>query len=170
MKDFNRLKEECLREIADCGIEIGQVKSWSINSRARSRWGQCRKEVDGTFSIQISDRLLEDDRITEKACKETIIHEILHTCKGCMTHQGKWKTYADMMNLRYGYNIKRITRGEEKGVENYKPKQMAVKYIMTCGGCGATIYRKRSSKFTRNYRNYSCTRCGAVAWSRKTVK
>ena len=170
MKDFERLKEECLREVADLGIPVGIIGSWTINTRAKSRWGQCKKEIDGTYSIQIAESLLKDERISEKACKETIIHEILHTCKGCMKHQGKWKAYATMMNGRYGYKIKRVTSGNEKGVENYTPKSTDIKYVFTCGGCGATIYRKRDSRFTRQYRYYSCTKCGAVDWRKKTVK
>lgn len=167
MKDFERLKKECMEEVADIGIEIGNIKEWKINTRARSMWGQCKKNTDGTYSIQIADRLLRDDRISEKACKETMIHELLHTCKEGMKHTGKWKVYAREMNEEYGYNIKRTTSGNEKGIENYKPKSLAVKYVFTCGGCGATIYRKRMSKFTKYYRNYRCTRCGAVDWRRK---
>jgi hypothetical protein len=98
--------------------------------------------------------ILEDDRISETACKETIIHELLHTCKGCMRHTGKWKYYAEVVNQVYGYNIKRVTEGSEKGIENYESKEMNVKYVFTCGNCGATIYRKRDSKFTRYYRYY----------------
>lgn len=170
MKNFSKLRLECLKEIADVGIKIGTIRSWKINSRSRTRWGQCKQEIDGTYSIQIAETLLTDDRISEKACKETIIHELLHTCKGCMKHQGQWKVYAEKMNQTYGYNIKRTTSGIEKGVENYSPQRMAVKYIFTCGGCGAVIYRKRDSKFTQYYRNYKCTRCGAVDWRKKTVK
>ncbi len=170
MKDFERLKQECLQELADLDIEVGRIKAWSINTRARSRWGQCRQERDGTYSIQIAQCLLADDRISEKACKETIIHELLHTCEGCMKHSGRWKAYAQLMNRAYGYNIKRTTSGNEKGVENYKPQRMAVKYVFTCGGCGATIYRKRDSKFTRYYRLYGCTKCGAIDWRRQKVK
>ena len=170
MKDFERLKQECLSEIAALGIQTGTVKEWVINTRARSRWGQCKLEPDGTYTIQIAGSLLTDDRISEKACKETIIHELLHTCKGCMKHQGRWKANATMMNCRYGYNIKRVTSGNEKGVENYKPEHMTVKYVFTCGGCGATIYRKRDSKFTKYYRYYGCTKCGAIDWRKKTVK
>ena len=87
-----------------------------------------------------------------------------------MRHTGKWKQYAELMNRTYGYNIKRVTEGCEKGVENHKVSEMAVKYVFTCGGCGATIYRKRDSKFTRNYRHYGCAKCGAVAWSRKLIR
>ncbi len=72
MKDFERLKKECMKEVTEIGIEIGKIKEWTINTRARSRWGQCTKNKDGSYSIQVSDRLLSDDRISEKACKETI--------------------------------------------------------------------------------------------------
>ncbi len=117
MKDFEKLQKECLEEIAALGIPIGNITSWSINSRAKSRWGQCRMEVDGTYSIQISEVLLKDDRVSEKACKETMIHEILHTGKDCMKHRGKWKAYATMMNGRYGYKIKRVSSSKDKGFD-----------------------------------------------------
>lgn len=168
MKDFLKLRQECMTEVIEAGITPGTVSSWTVNTRARTRWGHCRKEKDGTFEIQIARQLLEDDRIPEKACKETIIHEILHTCYGCMNHKERWKGYAQRMNDRYGYNIKRVTTGNEKGVENYEAQNhLPVKYVFVCGGCGATIYRKRKSKFTRYYRNYICTRCGARAWIKK---
>lgn len=170
MKDFNELREQCICEVAGLGIALGRIASWSVNKRAKTRWGLCRLKRDGSYEIEIAERLLVDDRISEKACKETIIHELLHTCKGCMRHTGKWKQYAELMNRTYGYNIKRVTEGCEKGVENHKVSEMAVKYVFTCGGCGATIYRKRDSKFTRNYRHYGCAKCGAVAWSRKLIR
>ncbi len=170
MKDFEALRNECINEVTRLGIKLGQISSWEINTRAKTRWGMCKLSPDGTYTIEIAARLLEDDRISETACKETIIHELLHTCKGCMRHTGKWKYYADVVNQVYGYNIKRVTPGQEKGVENYEGNQMAIKYVFTCGKCGATIYRKRDSRFTRNYKYYGCARCGAAAWSKKTVE
>ena len=169
MKDFEVLKEKALKDVKNAGIQIGNIVSWEINKRAKTRWGQCKMNVDGTYSIQIAAVLLTDDRISEKAVLETMIHEILHTCKGGMKHSGTWKRYAEIMNRIYGYNIKRVTKGSEKGVEDYKSTPMTIKYVFVCKGCGATIYRKRESKFTRNYRRYLCTRCGAAAWSKQTV-
>ena len=169
LKDFETLKEKCIDEVTHLGIKLGNISSWKINTRAKTRWGLCKLNPDDSYSIEIAARLLEDDRISETACKETIIHELLHTCKGCMRHTGKWKYYAEVVNQVYGYNIKRVTKGIEKGVENYESKEMNVKYVFTCGNCGATIYRKRDSKFTKYYRYYGCARCGASAWSRKTV-
>jgi predicted SprT family Zn-dependent metalloprotease len=170
LKDFELLKNECINEVTRLGIKLGQISSWKINTRAKTRWGMSKLNLDGTYTIEIAARLLEDERISETACKETIIHELLHTCKGCMRHTGKWKYYADVVNQVYGYNIKRVTQGQEKGVENYEGTQMAIKYVFTCGKCGATIYRKRDSRFTRNYKYYGCARCGAAAWSKKTVE
>ena len=167
MKDFEVLKEQCIHEVTRLGIKPGTISSWTINTRAKSRWGLCKQNPDGTYSIEIASRLLEDDRISEQACKETIIHELLHTCKGCMRHTGKWKYYAEVVNQVYGYNIKRVTQGVEKGVENYEGSEMSIKYVFTCGSCGATIYRKRDSKFTRNYKYYGCARCGAYAWKKQ---
>ena len=86
MKNFEGLINECLAEIDSAGIETGKITSWMINSRAKTRWGLCRMKRDGSFEIEIASRLLEDDKISETACKETIIHEILHTCPNCWNH------------------------------------------------------------------------------------
>lgn len=159
MKDFQKLIEECLVEVQTAGIKPGPITEWKINTRAKRRWGLCTKKPSGEYVIQIAERLLTDERISELACKNTIIHEILHTCVGCMGHTGKWKKYADIMNLR-GYNIKRVTTGEEKGVENYKANRRPVKYIFVCRNCGVLLHYKRACKFTKYYRNYTCGRCG----------
>ena len=160
MKDFKRLQEECMREVEAVGIKPGNIVKWSLNSRAKTRWGLCVKYKNGDCEIQIAERLIEDDRISEKSCKDTMIHEILHSCAGCHRHTGKWKKYAELMNDTYGYNIKRVTSGEEKGVENYQSKGRPVKYIYRCSGCGQIIMRKRECKFTRHYRQYICGCCG----------
>ncbi len=169
MKDFTALQQQCLSELNKAGIKTGPVSAWIVNTRAKKRWGFCKKEKDGTYVIEIAQLLLKDDRIPEKAVKETIIHELLHTCYGCMNHQKRWKHYAQIMNDTYGYNIKRTTSGIEKGVENYEPKRMEVKYVFTCSGCGAKVYMKRESKFTRYYRNYICTKCGTQGWQKRKV-
>ncbi|MBO4458866.1 MAG: hypothetical protein J5802_14265 [Butyrivibrio sp.] len=169
MKDFERLRRDCMREVEAAGICISDRITFEINRRARTRWGLCKKNRDGSFRIQIAEILLADERISEKSCKETIIHELLHTCEGCMRHTGRWKQNALKMNSLYGYDIKRVTTGSEKGIEDYKSSELPVKYVFKCKSCGAVIYRKRESRFTRNYRHYICTRCGCAAWSRRKV-
>lgn len=162
MKNLEKLVQECQEELKELGIKPGPICAWRINSRAKTRWGQCRRNPDGTFEIEIANQLLQDERISDKACKETILHEMLHTCPGCMKHTGRWKQYATVMNHYYGYHIKRATLGKEKGVENHEVVRLPVKYVFICEGCGAIIQRKRESKFTKHYRQYRCGRCGGL--------
>lgn len=160
MKNLEKLAADCLAEVRAAGIQAGTIVEWKVNRRAKKRWGLCHKDKDGKFHIQVAARLLEDDRVPEKACKETIIHEILHTAPDGMKHTGKWKEYANIMNKKYGYNIKRTTSGEEKGVENYQAKRLSYQYKFKCKKCGQTILKKKKCKFTHYYKNYSCTICG----------
>ncbi len=167
MKDFVKLQNECINELQRLGITLGNVSSWAINSRAKSRWGLCKLNKDNTYTIEISSRLLSDDTISEKSCKETIIHELLHTCKDCMKHTGKWRQYAEVVNNVYGYSIKRVTSSQEKGIPEPAPKPRNIKYTFVCNNCGATIYRMRESKFTKNYKQYGCARCGTFGAFKK---
>ncbi len=97
-----------------------------------------------------------------------MIHEILHTCKDSMKHTGNWKKYANIMNQKYGYEIKRTTSGEEKGVENYKSTRIVpYKYCFYCKKCRQLIWKKKKCKFTKYYRNYTCLVCGTPRAFRK---
>lgn len=141
---------ECMRELDALNIPYGKVREVTINTRAKRRWGQCR-EVRGLYYISISDRLLEN----KDGLKNTIIHELLHTCPNCMNHKEPWKAVASKVNKAYGYNIKRCSGAEEKGVE-----PVEYKYVFKCKKCGVEVKQMRASKFTRNPRNYKCGCCG----------
>lgn len=159
MKDYYQLRQECMEEVMAAGIEPGLIRMWTINSRAKSRWGLCIKHPDNTYEIQIAAQLLESDDVSIKACKETIIHEVLHTCKDCMKHTGTWKNYANIMNNKYGYDIKRCTSLEGKGLAHENEPATPAKYNYVCKKCGQKVSRRRASKFTKNYRKYGCGIC-----------
>lgn len=168
MKDFEQLQKICLDEVRDAGIQPGTIVSWEVNSRAKTRWGMCTKvPYTKSFKIQIAYQLLADDRVSEKSCKETIIHEILHTCAGCQNHGAQWKYYASVMNQKYGYEIKRVTAAKDKGLEANEYKPRPYKYMYRCRKCGQLIRKKHACKFTKYYRNYSCGICGAWRAFRK---
>ena len=84
MRDLTAYAIECMNELDNIGIEYGNIIEFTVNTRAKKRWGQCRA-VPGGYSINISSVLL-DERNDEKGLKETIHHELLHSCKGCMNH------------------------------------------------------------------------------------
>ena len=159
MKNLKELAIECMAELDAIGIKYGNIVEWQINTRAKKRWGQCHKNPDGTYIISISHRLLADN-VENDGAKNTIIHELLHSVKGCMNHKEEWKYQAEKVNRAYGYNIKRCSSSEEKGVEGLESIPQAIKYQFKCKDCGKVYSRTRASKFTNNWQRYRCGVCG----------
>lgn len=159
MKDFDKLIETCLSELDKTGIKYGNVTKWEINTRAKKRWGQCRILPNGkSFEISISKRLL-DDALPDESAKSTIIHELLHTCKGCRNHGSEWKKLASVVNSELGYNIKRCTSPAEQGIFGEKAVKQA-KYAVMCLKCGKIYERERKSGLIKNPHRYRCGICG----------
>ncbi len=112
MKDLNKLYCECIKELDSIGVKYGNIVSVVVNTRAKKRWGQCKIVrnascwADRRYEISVSSRLLEDN-IPDKGTKETIIHEILHSCYGSNNHGPEWKNNVNLVNHKLGYNIKK---------------------------------------------------------------
>ena len=161
MKDVHMIYENCKQKLDDLSIRTGVIKCVKVNSRAKKRWGRCIRVnsiyYDNMFEIEISSRLLEDN-VSDKATETTMLHELIHTCPGCMNHGAEWKRIANRVNRAYGYNIKRITSEEEKGVESIDVKRIA-KHKFVCEKCGKEVYRQRESNFTKCYWKYCCATC-----------
>lgn len=161
MKNLDVLVSECENDLSSIGITFGTVRNWTINTRAKKRWGQCKKISSDVFDINISYRLL-DDNVSDQAAKNTIMHELLHTVKGCYGHKGLWKTLADKVNkLLPQYTIKRTTSSSEKGVaeiSSYNP--MPYRYTIECLSCGKISYRKKKSRVIEYPSSYRCGCCG----------
>ena len=158
MKNLSELVKECKRDLDLLGIKYSKNISWSVNTRAKCRWGLCKKIGINAYEISVASSLLKDE-IDEQMAKDTIVHELLHTVSGCMGHKGKWKLLADYVNRNLPqYNIKRATNFEEKGfVLESKPTEY--RYLLRCKNCGAEIGRQRESKAVINYKNYRCSKC-----------
>lgn len=159
MRNLNIVAKECMKMLDDIGIKYGNVTEFKVNTRSR-RWGQC-KCVPGGYSINISIALL-DERNDINGLKNTIIHELLHTCDGCMNHGPKWKAVASKVNDAYGYNIKRCSAASEKGVEkDTRPKHKVIeyKYEIRCEDCGHIYKRSKMSKVIQHPELYLCSHC-----------
>lgn len=153
MNDCDGLMREVAKQARKLGIPIsGQIEPHvRINRRAVNRLGCCRRQGNG-YVIELAARVAES---AEESCRETLAHELLHTCPGCQNHGGLWKKYARQMNEAYGYNIKRVAA--EETAESIQPRPF--KYIVRCEKCGAEIGRYRASPLTRHPERYRC-RCG----------
>lgn len=159
MKDLNMIYEWAMDIIEKCDIEIGTITNVTINTRAKKRWGQCKyNRSTNTYTININGDILADD-VPFKPVLETMIHEILHTCKGCFNHGAEWKRMAEIVKRETGYNVTRCTGAETFGIHR-EPKHKEGKYVLVCEKCGKKITRERMSNFVKHPEWYSHKGCG----------
>ena len=88
-----RLLEKCKEILQKEKIPVCEkIKALKINDRIRSRFGSCRKVQSGQrdteeYLIEVSGRLMESE---DKTIETVLLHELLHTCYGCMNHGKRW--------------------------------------------------------------------------------
>lgn len=155
MNQFDLLLQTVLEEARALQIPVsGRIDPHvQINRRAVTRFGCCI--CQGTdYRIQLTEGLLQ---APEASCRETLAHEVLHTCPGCRNHGTLWKEYARQMNCAYGYHISRTSCGEVLGVAITKP----VRHLLVCQRCGQEFPRSRATKLTQHPERYRC-KCGGT--------
>ena len=161
MKNLENLAAACETDLRTLGIRPGRVVDWKINTRAKSRWGQCRELCPGCYEISIAARLLQDD-VSDQAAMDTILHELLHTVRGCRKHTGRWAALAERVNrLLPHYTIKRTASPGEKGIEAPAPIREN-RYILRCLRCGREFCRERQSRIIQHPEQYRCACGGAL--------
>lgn len=159
LKELQVLVQKCMDDLDKIRIPYRTVRSWKVNSRAKSRWGQCVCREQGIFDISIAAVLLEDS-VPDQAALNTIAHELLHTIPGCDGHKGKWKAYAEQINASLPqYQIQRCTSAEDKGIDLPKT-ELVVRYILQCSGCGAQMKRQKMCPVVKAPYRYRCSSCG----------
>ena len=154
--DFDKLLCVVAKQARDAGVPISSKikRHVEVNTRAKKRFGSC-KYLDGIYTIELSEVLLY---ASEHHCRQTIAHELIHTCKGCDNHGKLFLYYADILNKRYGYDIKRTHTPEEMGLTPEQTERK-VNYILQCQKCGAQIKRTRYSNVVAHPSRYLCS-CG----------
>ncbi len=153
-KEVNDLMQELSLALRELGIPVSRAirPEVAINSRARRRNGCCYHQADGSCRIEVSRRLLEEPKLL----RQTLVHELLHTCPGCMNHGKRWKAYAERANAAMGLSVQRLAQpGEEAGPLRHDP----VHYVLECQSCGQRFFRRRMSKLVKYPRRYRC-QCG----------
>ena len=124
-----------------------------INARAKRRLGCCYLQ-NGRYSIEVSASLLEDP----EKLRQTLAHELLHTCRGCRNHGERWKAYAAIVNDAWGTQIQRLAP-LQAGEEPQRLRQDTVKYLVQCQSCGKVFPRARMCKLVKTPWRYRC-QCG----------
>lgn len=82
---------------------------------------------------------------TKEKIQNTMMHEMIHSLDGCMTHTGRWKQIATRIN--YLLPQYQITRSSDPGEEYYKNViEKQYKYEIECKRCHAKWKYQRMSK------------------------
>ncbi len=135
-------------------------------AKATSWYGQCQQNrvcrgVKYKFRISISEYHLQS---SERAIRNTLIHELLHTCPGCLNHGVRWKSYAAIVEQRFGYNITRAggDKDADSAIEAARREKRAgyqTQYFLVCTKCGQEFTRFRKSNLVLHPEKYRC-QCG----------
>lgn len=167
MKNLYEIAGACERDLAAIGIKIGWVTGYKANSRAKRRLGLCSSNGCGGFEIQVSYVLLRDE-VPMDELRNTLFHELLHTCKGCQNHGKEWKRLAQKVSVAYNMDITRCASPDEKSVHILQDQRKdEAKYKFQCQGCGKIHINMRASGFTRQPERYRCGRCGTLGkWTK----
>jgi len=152
--NMDKLLQKGLEQVKSAGITPGNINpKVIINSRAKNRFGVCRRTMGKyDFEIEMNSKLLE---AKEEKAMNTMVHEILHSCKDCMNHGKTWKAYANIMNTKFGYDIARTTSHEKLGIET-----PVAKYTIECQKCHSKINRQKKSNLVTHTHHYKCGKCG----------
>ena len=156
MRDLQHYAAECMAELERLKIPYSKHIDFKPNSRAKTRLGVCKK-TGSRYVVEIASSLLDERAPLKEGLKNTLHHEILHTCRGCMKHMGRWKEYAARVNAAYGYSISRAADGD------VIPDEMAQKpkYRVVCPECGTVYERFKRSKLIVHPERYRCGKCRA---------
>ena len=158
MKDLMKLYNECVEELRRINMDISsRITKVSVNGRLSRSLGRCRfNPRTGSYTIEVNPCMLADS-VEVKTTKNTIIHELIHTCPGCMNHGYEWKRRGDRVNRMLGYNITRETEVEGLEAAGVEVKKEEYKYALECVVC------KHQFKFQRwcsKLENPSRWKCG----------
>ena len=153
MRDLILYAEKCKKELDRLKIRYAHDIVFTVNTRAKTRLGVCQKKGD-KYLIEIASALL-DEKTDEQLLYDTLFHEILHTCRGCMNHTGRWKELAQRVNAACGCNITRTADG------NILPDSLVrkPKYRVICPSCGEVYKRYKRSPLIDDPGRYRCGKC-----------
>lgn len=160
MKELKKIYQECLQDLQAIGIKPGNIREVKINRRFRKSFGICRRIKEPWkgvwYRLEFNPEILKEE-VPDYITKSTVIHEILHSCYGCMKHTGRWKAYAERVNQAYPeYQINRLITVEE--LQAVQPK-LEYHYYVICDICKVPIGYLRRGNVWKHPERYRC-KCG----------
>lgn len=168
MTDLYLLLQEVKQELINLGYDEIRYNRYSLelNNRYTRTLGTCEKISYAIYKISLNSKMLAYD--TEMDLKNTLMHELIHSIKGCMNHGKKFQLIATEVNRKYPkYNI-----GTHASNINYAKvykkelrRQIGYKYLVKCQNCNKEWRFKRETKITKVLKQdplsqrFSCPYC-----------
>ena len=180
---LKRLYNDCIEELKSIKIDITNPLVGDIDIKFSKgnpkRYGCCKQEEPDKncyhivrkgknmsiryerfkkHHIEISKWVMS---LNDEIIKNTIIHEIIHCFPGCNNHGATFKSYANYINKKLGYDISRVGNKEADYIKSnveYNRNTAIYKYKIICQKCGQVFYRQRMKKDL--IRKYCCSKCG----------
>lgn len=159
MRDLIQLTIDCIKELKAIEIPIqnDRIREIKFARLSSEDAGICTMYTNNTFRIKIS-LFFKNEKIDINELRETICHELLHTCPNCYQHTGKWIEYAKKIDATYGYEIVAY-----KTDFDLKNKHIPVIHRLRCPECEGywNIRKKCDWKKIQNGAKYTCVWCGS---------
>lgn len=142
-------------------IYFGENKGCSYYGRTHFR-PTTKKCLGYEYYVTVNKFLTKDEDIYN-----TVVHELLHTVKGGMSHRGAWRKWADVVNKIGEFKIRVYGKASlEKGayknkkaflLKDFDPLTMDIVY---CPKCGNRFCLKKGLKKTLFGKSaYLCSKC-----------
>lgn len=158
---LNEIYQEELDKAKRAGLPIPKIIPDTIETmKATSKFGDCRwsgikDNEKQNIRIRISTYHLDN---SEDDVRQTIAHEICHTCPG-HGHDPEWRKWANILNRTYGYHISRLGTANAGCTLNAPERPRPRGHLVVCTACGKEYHRTRHSNLTLHPDNYSCGLC-----------
>ena len=170
------------KELEKAGLDMYPLADVTVTRRCTRRLGLCHynkrydfnkgKRVIDSCNIVISDLCFHN---TKNCLRDTILHELVHTVKGCQNHRAPFhNTARKVMRLFPDAHIDTYCSKEESQKLREFNEQVGrvrtSKYRVTCDKCGCSWEYKRKTKLVTallegRKHGYRHTKCGCHDFS-----
>lgn len=164
---YESLIKDCIEKLNILGVPISKSIYFSTNGGfsyyGRTHFGIKIREKYGCDYYITINRFIVD----EKDIKKTVVHELLHTVKGGMSHSGEWKKWKLFVNKFTDFKITILSKVklEQSAYKNkkvfeeseYNPQTMD---LLECPKCKKKLCVKKGTCKTKTGKcKYLCAKC-----------
>ena len=153
-----------LREVDDFNFENKDYIVEIVN--AKSFWAEIKKFFLDIYRIKVSKifEKIEDEEQAKERLVGCMIHEIIHSQKGCMNHGANFKRWAEKVNRKYPqYKVQRCNSSAEYNIDKSTVgRQHTTRWVLNCNHCNKefTYMRKPKYLYSFTHGGGQCPTCG----------